>query len=259
MLKAEHLKKALSNLWDDEEAEEPEKGGLTARQVLYFGASSAFAFSLLRNVIIPPALGLVPQLKNLSTDKQNKWASYINSFIHALAQSVWATYRMGTTRPWSLRVSDSPRDSRAVVMFTVGYLTEDALSTLSEWSTSPDWAIHHILGIGLCMPTIWVPKMTRFVHLWGLVEWSTVFLDLMWFARELGGEKSRAFKLSALSFALSYFFWRCIWMPGSWITLHFKYWPVVRSLGAGRLFFDLILLLQGWWAVAIFKNLRKKL
>jgi len=245
----------LDNIINDNPPPPPEENSRTARGCLVLFLSSATACTLFRRRIVPRLLSCFEATRNLTSDKQYQFGSYALSFVHAVGLSAFGTYKLlradGLLCPgWGYR---------ELASLSLGYFVEDFLSSRREWTKKLEFAIHHVLAVGCAGSTLYQTAFNRFAHLWSAIEWSTIFLDLMWFAHELRGEKSRAFRVMAYLFAANFAFWRMIFMPGAWFLVHIYHRKRAAALGSASIFYNLTLLLQAWWFVAILRNLRKKL
>jgi len=249
------LRETFKNIVENKKPPPPEEDGNTSRECLYIALATAGGCAFFRRVILPAILRQFEATRCPSPEKANQWGSYALSFIHALWFASWSQYRLG----WPPRLRPKTTDARRTCAITAGYFLEDSWSTRHEWTTKSQYAVHHALTLGMSAMTLWNTGFTRFVYLWGLVEWSTVWLDIMWFVRTVYGEQSRAFKPVALTFVTTFFVCRMVWMPAVWIAVHKQYPDVLAKFGVTKLFYNLCLVLQAWWFVVIIQNLRSKL
>ena len=130
---------------------------------------------------------------------------------------------------------------------TTGYLLADFYLTRDEWLKKFSFSLHHWAGTGLAFAMWYVPTMRKWASLGYLVEISTVFLNLSWFARTLLGARSRLHLALSLAFAFAFLSLRVVYLPA--ICFHLRTSPRWRHhwarLGApGELLVAAILLLQ---------------
>ncbi len=153
----------------------------------------------MRRLVIPAILDRFEKTKNLSPKKSYEWGGYILSLVHALGLSFWGLHRMKngialrppgfssrTLAAWSMGYAFQIFLRLVMCLgflffFVCSYFIEDAWAARHEWIARWEFAAHHFLAISVQSLSMWHVPFIRFSVLWALVEWSTIFLDLMWY------------------------------------------------------------------------------
>ena len=107
--------------------------------------------------------------------------------------------------------------SLPAICVILGYFVHDAIASIPTWSTYPADVIHHLLAFAILGSGVRDPTLLRAAPHLGLVEISTVFLNLAWLCRELRSVESvkrpagAVYRASTLAFAGSFTLLRVLW------------------------------------------------
>jgi hypothetical protein len=168
------------------------------------------------------------------------------SMINAAVVGVWGMLWLMKTTPVSAA------ESRVVAAAMMGYFMEELfwpMITKKNEQEPPSWSdiIHHVAGILLIssatLDDIYVSRFPSFA----IVEISTVWLNLGWFAMKDGRTSDDTIKTIGKIFAFSFFVIRCLWIPyASWQSFQLK--PFTSRTHQGVcLGLIVVVCLQFWW------------
>ena len=137
--------------------------------------------------------------------------------------------------------------------FCAAVLTTHCLP--SPFLPSQAMVIHHTMGILLLGGTLQKPKVYPVVAPFAVIELSTVFLNIMTMLRMAEQERSVMFKANLLTFVLTFFATRIVWMP--YLTAKFIHKEPLLQLGATRYGLAVLSILNVYWFKGIVAKLMR--
>lgn len=142
-----------------------------------------------------------------------------------------------------------------------GYLLHDFFKTMVDWAKYKDEWIHHAVSISLLL-SVFVfarnPDTRAYPGIGasiGLIEASTIPLNIMWILRETGKNQSVAYRLSSYVFALLFLTVRWVWIPNLCFKVIFKL-PAIDNVKIVRPFLTGLCGLQYFWGFKIINAIR---
>ncbi len=171
-------------------------------------ASTLFFFTL-RQLSSWLCLALVPQYRALDKQRQGRFDLYVLSLINSAF--------IGLTSLYKVLLCDTERDlylNLGMMVFIFGYFIHDFWATRHEWQRYPADAIHHVAAFFVCIGMLGTQlrETVPLVPWFGLVELSTILVDINWIQREFKDDEART-KLVSVLFAVTFFTTRVVIMP----------------------------------------------
>ena len=80
------------------------------------------------------------------------------------------------------------RTNFMIMVYILGYFIHDFWASRAEWTEHKTDVFHHLLGMSIVGALLFVQPVVvgRYIPGYGIAELSTIFLNHMWFCRELG-------------------------------------------------------------------------
>jgi len=135
----------------------------------------------------------------------------------------WGIYKMVSAE------GARPAD-RNIFCGMFAYFLNDLAASFNGWWEYPVELIHHLIGLGVLGPSITANSKAVFevAPKFMILETSTVILNLMWFLREFGMERSWLYRASSITFASLFFALRIAFL--SYMMISQKFWnPELRQ------------------------------
>lgn len=184
--------------------------------------------------------------QRLEEKRKHKFRLLVLSLINAILATAFCGYQLLTSTNISMCVY--------LAVFIVAYFMHDMYQSRHTWLKHPVDVVHHILGILIIGIGIYQDSLLRFAPHFGIVEISTIPLDIALMMRELYGEKGIIFSISSKLFAISFFSSRIVWMTFvivNHLFLNEEVSEILSKVGILKYGIIAVLLLQFYWFIKI--------